>query len=350
MRQWVVRCLEEVHIVLRRGPIHALHPPGGRPALLAGLGCLCALSACSEFGVQGSTTEAPEALLIVSEAFVQAALPAVDVLLVIDDTASMEQEQEALAQEFARFTEALGKEQISWQLGVVTTDMSGDQAGWLRGSPYVITASTPDAASAVAERVQTGTGGSAPEAGLAAALLALELAEPGAANVGFRREHASLHVIVVSDSDDHSEKWLGGDPAGVFIAELSTRGPEPDASHLSAVVGDVPMGCASELGSAQPGTTYAEVAQATGGVVLSICTADVEGLLDSVTSASLSWPTLFELRELPEPGSVRVAVDGERVEEGWAVQLNPVPAIRFDTAPPPESVLDVWYLAAGEQS
>jgi hypothetical protein len=41
------------------------------------------------------------------------------------------------------------------------------------------------------------------------AILALDEAAEGGANVGFRREDASLHVVFVSDDDDHSDAHYG---------------------------------------------------------------------------------------------------------------------------------------------
>src|SRR5262249_13883773 len=118
----------------------------------------------------------PPQKVAVSESFVQGPLPKVDLLLVIDDTASMAQEQAALAGSFAALLDDLDGLGIGWQLGVVTTDMNGADAGWLRGSPYVLTPGTPDRDAAFAATVQVGTSGSGPEAGLAAAATALDLA------------------------------------------------------------------------------------------------------------------------------------------------------------------------------
>ena len=60
-----------------------------------------------------------------TESFVQAPLPKVDLLLIIDDTASMEQEQAALAAHFAALLDDLDAVDIAWQLGVATTEMDG---------------------------------------------------------------------------------------------------------------------------------------------------------------------------------------------------------------------------------
>jgi len=54
--------------------------------------------ACQEFGFNGlGTGDPPDRRVVVEERFVQAPLEGVDVLFVIDETPSMEQEFDALA-------------------------------------------------------------------------------------------------------------------------------------------------------------------------------------------------------------------------------------------------------------
>ena len=48
----------------------------------------------------------------------------------------------------------------------------------------------------------------------------------------------------------------------------------------------------------------------------------------------------FPLQTEPVPDSVRVEVDGERQDDGWAVEAI---AIVFDTAPSPGATIGVRY-------
>lgn len=309
--------------------LHAVH-----------LGLATALVGCgSDIGVDPvDDTGPPVALVPVQETFVQRPLPAVDLLLVVDDTASMGQEQEALSEEFPKLASALEAAGVSWQLGVVTTDMSGPQAGWLRGSPYVLTAGV---AHLVDDAIRVGTGGAAPEAGMAAAAAALDLATPDGPNAGFRRPDAALHVVFFSDADDASDAWLGDDPPRALVARLAAE-PGPAPAVVSAVVGDPEGGCVSDKGTAQAGVRYAEAARATSGAQVSICSADLAKVIGALGDASIVWPARFRLARPPVEGTLRVRVDG-RATDAWWFDAPSVELV-FERPPPASARVDVEYV------
>ena len=312
-------------------------PPG---ALIAVLG-----AGCSDWGFvrQSETVEDP---VVVEESFLQAPLPRVDILWVIDDTASMAEEQAALTSAFDSFADALEALGLSWQVGVISTDVSGDDAGRLRGDPWILTPDLDDVATALQDAADVGTDGARPEAGLGAAYLALTDPLRSGDNRAFRRSDASLHVIVVSDADDGSEGVLGDDPTGTFRALLhAERAATGQAAVFSAVVGDTPTGCTWEGGSALPGDTYSDLADETGGVVASICDADLSTVTEAVGEASAVWPDTFPLQAEPDPDTVRVEVDGERMDEGWTLDLDAI-AVVFDEPPAPGSEISVRYEVA----
>src|SRR5690349_4544621 len=127
---------------------------GGAGANVVGLWLVRLGPGCIDFALDPiDPVGLPPREVAVSESFVQAPLPKADLLLVIDDTGSMAQEQASLASHFAALLEELDAEQVSWQLGVVTTEMSGDQAGWLRGSPWILTPDVPDRDALFAETI-----------------------------------------------------------------------------------------------------------------------------------------------------------------------------------------------------
>lgn len=284
--------------------------------------------------------------LVVEETFLQAPLPKVDILWVVDNTASMEDEQAALAGSFGSFAASLSELGLAWQLGVVTTDVSDDRAGRLRGDPWLITPDVEDAEAAMQEAVAVGTDSESAEAGLGAAWLALSEPLRSGDNRAFRRPDATLHVVVVSDNDDHSEDLLGADPAGAFIAFLEDESAATgQPALLSAVIGDVPFGCTWDGGTALPGTAYAAVAEASAGTVASICDADLEPVLAALGAASATWPDTFPLQASPVADSVRVTVDGLSQSNGWTVDVD-APAIRFETPPAPGVEIGVRYEVA----
>lgn len=289
---------------------------------------------------------APPREVAVRESFVQAPLPRADLLLVIDDTQSMAQEQLSLAEHFATLLDALDAEAVSWQLGVVSTDMNGAHAGWLRGSPWILTPDVADRDAVFSDMVRVGTGGTGPEAGLAAAALALDLANATGPNAGFRRPNALLHVVFVSDADDQSEDWLGEKPDAVFLSRLDD---EVERTHLparaSAIVGPLPAGCTSPTGTASAAARYDSVAGTSGGQVVSICATDLAPVLETLSEATIVWQTEFLLRSAPVEDSMVVEVDGVPASGGWILDRT-VPAVRFDAPPAPEARIDVSYLVA----
>ncbi|MCB9777767.1 MAG: hypothetical protein H6742_04320 [Alphaproteobacteria bacterium] len=272
----------------------------------------------------------------VEETFTQAPLPKVDVLWVVDTTPSMESELAALADAFDSFSASLDGLDLSWQAGVVTTDP--DDAV-LRGNPWIIHPDLDDPSGAFAAAIDLPLDATAPEAGLAAAAVAL--IDAGQDNVGFRRPDAALQVIVVSDADDESEGWMGSDPGSTFLEFLAG---EEEATGLpatlSAVVGPPPSGCVG----AAPAERYATVAEESGGVVASICDPDLATIVAEIGEASIAWPDTFPLQEAAEPGSVVVRIDGDRTD-AWTLADDAL-SVTMDAPPPPGSTVRIRYRVA----
>jgi len=301
-----------------------------------------ALVACSEFGIHDEDAVVQDPVII-EEHFTQSPLPKVDILWVVGDTASMEAEQVALSDAVGPFVEALDEVGVAWQVGVIGTDVSTDNAGILHGEPWIITPGTENTISALSQASQVGTDGSAPEAGLGAAKMALSEPIRGDENRGFRRSDAALHVLFVSDGDDDSSSVLGSDPTGAFLDFLNEE--EARTGHpatVSAVVGDEEVGCTGAGGSAQPGTTYLDVATATDGATASICDSDLRPITFAIATDAVVWTDVFSLQADPVIESIRVSVNGSRVDSGWTVRMEP-PVILFDVPPAPGSDLTIRY-------
>ncbi len=283
------------------------------------------------------------------ERFFQSPLPRVDVLWIIDDTGSMAAEQARLADSFEVFVQGLDALEIDFQLGVVTTDMSGEAGGVLLGNPWVVTSLHGDPVGAFVANSAVGTAGAGPEAGLAAMVAALKEPNRSGANRGFRREDAALHVVVLSDADDRSDDWLGVDPVGTALALLEDeRQRTSRTARFSAVVGEAPLGCFSQEGSAEAGTRYLQVAADSGGSHASICSDDFAPLLENLGAVGVEYPLRFPLQAEPDPESVRVSLGGVLQEEGWTLELVPA-AIVFDVPPDPEERIDVQYRLESEE-
>lgn len=305
------------------------------------------LIACNEFGLDPiDPTDILPQYADVDEVFLQEPLPAVDLLFVVDNTPSMAQEQVALADEFTMLVEGLSEYGIAWQVGVVTMDRLDEYAGWLVGDPWVLSPSTPSAGEIFAETMQLGTDDGGAEAGLASAMLALDLAEGGGVNSGFRRGDAALHVVFFSDGDDQSDQWLSKDPVHVFYQALLWEEQRTGLpATVSAVVGDVPSGCVSEYGEAQAAHRYVDLVELAGGITTSICHGDFALLMSTIGNASVSYPSWFLLREVPVMDSIHVEVNGVLLDTGWWVN-DGQQILYFETPPIPEAIIEVSYLVA----
>lgn len=292
-----------------------------------------ALVGCSDYDVTRNVAE---------DVFVQEdGNLTVDVLWVMDDSGTMSEEQSNVVANLAEFVGVLDGFGADWQVGVTTTNIE-DDAGALVAS--LITPYSEDVAGAFAAAVAVGAGGSRDEQGL----LAMELAtsEPllSSTNAGLIRSGADLAVIVLSDEDDHS-------PGEVqeYETHLATLKGEGGA-RLSAVVGELPAGCASPYAAADPAERYLAVAEWSGGLTDSICRQDFSDTMKQLALNAMGLTDTFHLSAVPEPDSIEVRRDGvllyERAQNGWRYDAGEN-AIVVDgyAIPGPGQGLEVRYYA-----
>lgn len=243
----------------------------------------------------------------VTDTFSQLPTPQADVLFVVDNSGSMSEEQNLLGQNIGSFVQFAQQQMIDYQISVTTTDVDWGQAGWMTGNPTFITPSTPNGLNVFEQRVDgLGTGGSGDEQGLEAAYLALSDPLINTQNAGFLRQDAALAVVLVSDEEDSS-------PNTTTFYENFFRNIKgfQNASlfSFSAIVGPAPSGCFSGNGSADAGNRYISVAQATGGVVESICNVNWGQTLANIGLNSFGLRRSFQLSSQPVPVTIAVTVD-----------------------------------------
>ncbi len=247
-----------------------------------------------------------------------------DILVYVDQSCSMGDDQLNLADNFSQFVTALGAVAIDWQLAIVTAD-----DGCANGSLYRF--DTPDLEGAVLAGVTRG-GGRWTEAGLTISKNALEETGSGGCNADFLREDSKTTVILVSDEPEQSPS-----PWDDLVAEILDLAP---TASIHSVVGDVPDGCST----AAPGTGYQEASLTTGGAVLSICGADWGSYFELIaTLASTGATASFPLSGYPDPDSIDVTVDDAR-SSVWSYRED-LNAIEFPlwAIPPGGSLIHVTY-------
>ncbi|MCB9728248.1 MAG: hypothetical protein H6744_00120 [Deltaproteobacteria bacterium] len=262
------------------------------------------------------------------DSFVQPASQDVDVLFVVDNSASMYEEQVLLSNAFADFIAAAAGSKNDYHVGLVTTDIE-EGKGRLQGTPRYV---TKDSVASFADTVKVGTNGSGNEQGLRAMQLALSAPNTidsntscllasdcpgegtscydgfcGGANRGFLRDHGTLEIIFLSDEEDHSPGNTG--TYVDFMKALKSQGGKTQV-HAHALVGPK-GGCSSANGDADAGARYLAMGEATGGIFASICSSSFSAAMKAIGALAFGPGARFPLSQTPVPASITVTVAGK---------------------------------------
>lgn len=267
------------------------------------------------------------------DAWVQGETDRVDVLWVVDDSATMADKQAHLAEAAPVFTGGLAADGSDFHLAVTTTSLAG-QAG---GALAYTTADDYGWADAFAEQLLVGTTGADKEKGFESALTALasDALDPFATGDGFLRDSAQLLVVFVSDEEDCSDGGsLDGDPAAACYTDADRLIPVVDVVRdlrafnsarqvaVGAIVGAESEACADVY----RGERYLEAVAYTGGVAGDICADDWSDTLDALSFAASGMWTKFLLNRPAQPDTIEVTVDGDLVvqdpADGWTYESD----------------------------
>jgi hypothetical protein len=195
----------------------------------------------------------------------------VDVLLVVDDSASMTDKQSSLAANIGTLLGAAATSNLDWAAAVINhddmTSPATTSSGNFLGTPKVITRSLPSAQATLAARAQPGINGSAIEVGLMTSWKALSPPLITAGNVGFLRPDAALAVVYVTDAEDQSA-FTPAEAVDHFMAIKGQR-----ALNRVSFSGLVPTGALSGTCSydTAPSGRYQAVIAAFGGAYEEVC-------------------------------------------------------------------------------
>jgi hypothetical protein len=330
------------------------------------LSALAMSAACSEYNLPGSglppvEANPPEiATPVRTDSITQVTLPSVDVLFVIDNSCSMQDDQQSLRDNFPLFMEYFLGSGLDYHIGVVSTDMdANNQKGKLQdgGTPYLwIDAATPNPDQVFGDMALLGTMGSGIEAGIGAAYSAIEIhSTPGGFNDGFYREDARLDVVIISDEEDQTATSVI--TKAEFIQYLLDLKSDPSLVGFSSIVNIQP--CCSIADGGSPGEKYLDVTNAVGGITWDIKDGAWDQLLQLLGIQAAGLKREFFLSELPVPGSIEVVVtdvDGteyefqEEVDWTYNATRNSVAFLEY--LPPPLADVVVTYeaLAAAESN
>jgi len=307
-----------------------------------------------------------------ADVFYQLEASEVDILLVVDNSCSMEPYQTKLANNFDNFLTFFVEGDVDYQIGVTTTSVGESEpygsctqqdidaipaVGDLVGNT-IITPETANGSDVFSDIVNVGVCGYGYEMGLESGYQVLNHAFLGLNTHGLIRDEAFLSLIFVSDEEDASP-W----PVNDYInAMRSIKGQDGERAALNAsalVVNSTDDCNQNQINSgATPGNRYLDVAEQMDGIIGNICGDDFESIVTELSLTSSRLTDTFNLSLLPAVGSIVVAItdsSGDDYEVGcdtgeWAYELvgegNEIyGTIVFDRAflPPPNSKITVSY-------
>ncbi len=257
--------------------------------------------------------------------------PPVDILFAVDQSGSMDDDAEALAANFGAFIDALEARTEGWQVGVVTYD-----GGCLNEG--VLDADTAGAAALFTAAVAEGEDGDIEDDEALFQILdrALSQTDADGCNAGLLREGAPLHVIVVSDEPERSTEEASAWSWDWFLDRYQDYVESASLLLLSGVV--------DRDGCNEGADGYAQMIEATGGELLSICDSDWSDDALALAEASTTYLYTFTLSETAVESSIVVTLDGEPASAGWRYDAAGNAVILED--PPLGAVVVVDYAVA----
>lgn len=244
-----------------------------------------------------------------TDTFRQDSKPKADILIVVDDSCSMSEEQAYLGSNFNAFIKYAQASQVDFQIGLTTTDFSAPSiTGRLRASPAgvkIFKPTTPNIEQQFAALVNVGINGSAIESCMQPAVAALTppLITDPAANLGLLRQDAVLAVVCVTDAPDQAVQA----PTFYLNQLVNIKGAQRPGMFTYNVVGpfapNPPSGCLYD-GSPDDGA-HALMVNSTNGVREEICSPDWAKALENIGKNAFGFRTNFYLTARPDLTAMR---------------------------------------------
>ncbi len=219
----------------------------------------------------------------------------VDILIVMDNSRSMDYEQQEMAQRFSGFIQSLNG--LDWQLGLTTTDPANNK-GYSDGrliklyrKSFILNSKqdTDFATEMFSEAIQReGDDGSPNEQGVRAIFRAVQRTElPEKQDTTFNRklfrEDASLAIVVVSDADETSasNNLSAYNRPENLLLYIRQKWPQKVLTIHSIIVKSDDISCLEYPQSINEayGKAYEFLSRQTSGIIGSVCESDYAGQL-----------------------------------------------------------------------
>ena len=268
--------------------------------------------------------------------------PKVDLLMVIDNSGSMAEEQHALAANLDHLWNRIALANADFHIAITSTGMDPYTAGWSQcpggasggeggrffpvdnSRPRLLTPQTLDVKNVLFQNTNVGQCHWKEQftepvvAALSDPLISATKVPgtpwPADGNAGFLRDDARLALLAVSDSDDDIDV-ANPPPVSYLIDKLRTlKHGALDLVSFAGIVATEPCSTVEAVG-----TRYMEISRQLKGQIFDICKLDNFGtMLDNALGGLLQPLSSFPLSSHPkDPAAIVVAVNGAAVS-GWS--------------------------------
>jgi hypothetical protein len=288
-----------------------------------------------------------------------------DILWVVDNSGSMASSQQNLATNFNSFIQRFSENNYDFHMAVTTSDayeayytndnnLSRVSDGVATHSGVrVLDRNTPNLQDVFITNITQGTSGNGDERAFSS--FQHTLSNP--LNSDFRREGAFLAIIIVSDEEDTSHTdWQNGWSSYVYISNTSDSRIHPISNYISYLdtltgststirnysvntISILDTACKTALGGGRKiGQRYMNLADATGGAKISLCS-NFADTLSVISDSIIELASTFQLNREPVPETLQVTVNGVPVQQsstnGWTYEPSTLTISFHGAAVPP---------------
>jgi hypothetical protein len=262
----------------------------------------------------------------------QVANKALDVLVVVDNSGSMVEEQKNLSTKLAPLIEKVAD--ADWQIGIVTTD---PRDGCLQ---ELVKKSDPNAASKFEKAiVNAGINGSGNEQGIYQAVRALN---DGCTRTRWLREQSTVAVLIVADEDNCSDgndcRGQAHASADYLLDHLRSIRQVGVTARVYGIFWHPNDVCSTGYNRAN---IYNRAVEQASGTYGSICSSDYTPTLQKISAdMAVILGQQMLLSETPDPGSLRVSLNGVETSQ-YRLSGN---VVAFDLPPAEGTEMRASYI------
>lgn len=251
----------------------------------------------------------------------------VDILFVIDNSGSMQYEQQSMAQRTSQFLSILRG--LDYQIGITTTDPNNTSLGDGRlipiknGNGRYIIDSTQEEATAqtqLSQTLQRAETGSGYEQGIRAVYRAIERYNANENTMrSFMRTGAQLAVVLISDEDE-SSNTVKNDPQNLLRLISGTWADQKRFSFHSIITRPGDTACRSTHGYTY-GERYKVMSDLTGGLIGNVCEMDYSNQVRGIAEGVRNLLKTLTLQCNPLNGyPIKIKKDGIEINPSYAVE------------------------------